>query len=173
MNRQQKELVVQLLRERFSESPASFIVGYKGLTVNQLQQLRSALRQRGAALKVAKARLMKLAVGDLEDSQTLTPYLKDQIGIVFVSNKSPANVAKVLNDFAKDHGSLRVVGGTVEGSFVDTAAISRIASLPSKEVLLAQLCGTLKAPLYRLAFVLNMQIAQLPAVLRQIAEKKK
>jgi large subunit ribosomal protein L10 len=173
MNRQQKELVVQLLRERFSHSPASFIVGYKGLTVNQLQQLRSALRTRGAALKVAKARLMKLAVGDLEDSQALTPYLKDQIGIVFVSDKSPTGVAKVLNDFAKDHEALRLVGGTIEGAFVDQSAIGRIASLPSKEVLLAQLCGTLQAPISRMVFVLSMQLAQLPMVLRQIAEKKK
>lgn len=173
MNRQQKELVVQLLRERFLQSPASFIVGYKGLTVNQLQELRSKLRQRGGALKVAKARLMKLAVGDLEDSQVLTPYLKDQIGIVFTKDKSPANIAKVLNDFAKDHEALRLVGGTVEGSFVDQSTIGRIASLPSKEVLLAQLCGTLKAPITRLVTVLDMQIVQLPLVLKQIAAKKK
>lgn len=173
MNRQQKELVVHLFRERFVQSPASFVVGYKGLTVNQLQTLRSELRKQGAAFKVTKARLIKIAVGDLEDAQILTPYLKDQIGIVFVSDKSPAGVAKVLNDFAKDHQALQLVGGAVEGTFVDRSAIGRIASLPSKEVLVAQVCGLLKAPLSRLVGTLNMQVAQLPLVLKQIAEKKK
>ncbi len=171
MNRQEKELVVQSLRERFSKSQSSFIVGYKGLTVNQLQTLRSQLRARGAVLKVAKARLMKLAVGDLEDSQALAPYFKDQIGVVFASDESPAGVAKVLSEFAKEHAGLQLVGGTLEGTFIDQAAISRIAYLPSKEVLLAQLCGTLNAPIARLVFVLSLQVAQLQSTLKQIAEK--
>jgi large subunit ribosomal protein L10 len=172
MNRQQKELVVQLFRERFSESPATFIVGYKGLTVNQMQELRSKLRAHGGALKVAKARLMKLAVGDLEDTQALMPHFKDQIGVVFASDESPA-VAKVLSDFAKDNEALRLVIGSINGTLVDQSAIVRIASLPSKEVLLAKLCGTLKAPMQRMVSTLNMQVVQLLLVLKQVAESKK
>jgi large subunit ribosomal protein L10 len=171
MNRQQKELVVQLLRERFSQSSASFVIGYKGLTVNQLQQLRTQLRKSGATFKVAKARLMKRAVGDLEDTQVLAPYLKDQIGIVFSSQETSA-IAKVLRDFAKDNTALHLVGGALEGAFFGTADVERIASLPSKEELLAKLCGTLNAPITRVAFVLNMQLVQLLLVLKQIAAKK-
>ncbi len=172
MNRQQKELVVSLLRENFAQSPASFIVDYKGLTVSQMQNLRSKLRACGGSLKVAKARLMKIAVGDLEDGQALVPYLKDQIGVVFASDELSA-VAKALSEFAKNNEALQLVVGRLDGSLIDKQAISRMALLPSREVLLAKLCGTLNAPISRLAFVLNMQIVQLLLVLKQIIDKKK
>lgn len=172
MNRQQKELVVQLLRERFSQSPASFIVGYRGLSVDQMQKLRSKLRDSGGAMKIAKARLMKLAVGDLEGAQELTPYLKEQVGVVFASDEPPA-VAKALSDFAQEHKALQLIIGKLDSDLIDREAITRIASLPSKEVLLAKLCGTLNAPITRLAFVLKMQIMQFLLVLKQIETKKK
>ncbi len=172
MNRQQKELVVQLFRENFAQSPASFVVGYRGLTVSQMQDLRSKLREQGGSLKITKARLMKLALGDQENAEALLPYLQDQIGIVFVSEEPPA-VAKVLSEFAKVHDALTLVVGELDGDVLDSQGIVRIASLPSKAQLLATLSGTLKAPMNRLVFVLNMQIVQFLVVLKQIAEKKK
>lgn len=171
MNRQQKELVVQLLRERFSQSPASFVVGYKGLNVGQMEKLRSMLRQTGGVFKIAKTRLMKLALIDSKQ-QSLMPYLKDQIGVVFVVNE-PSVVAKVLNEFAQRNGALQLLGGMLDSELIDESAITRIASLPSKEVLLAILCGTLNAPTSRLVFVLKMQIIPLLLVLKRVAEKKK
>ncbi len=172
MNRQQKEETVQALKERFSQSPATFIVGYKGLSVAQMQDLRSQLRKDGGILKVAKARLLKRAVGDLEDVKALMPYLKDQIGIVFVSDEPPA-VAKVLSSFSKDNKALQLVIGQLDGEMLDRQGIVRIATLPSKNVLRAHVCGTLKAPITRLVFGLNMHIIQLLLVLKQIADKKK
>lgn len=171
MNRREKELVVQSLRESFAQSPASFIVGFRGLSVGQLQNLRSQLRNSGGSFKIAKARLMKIAVGDLEDAQALDPYLKDQIGVVFASDEPPA-VAKVLRDFAKASDAFHLVAGMLDKNMLDETGIVRIASLPSKEVLLGQLCGTLNAPIVKLAFVLNMQIMQLLLVLQQVAKKK-
>ena len=172
MNRQQKEATVQALKEQFSQSSATFIVGYRGLSVVQMQGLRSLLRKDGATLKIAKARLLKRAVGDLEDADALTPYLKDQIGIVFASDESPM-VAKALSSFAKDNNALQLIVGRFDGQLFDHQGVMRIATLPSKEVLLAQLCGTLQAPITRLVFGLNMQIIQLLLVLKQIADKKK
>lgn len=171
MNRQQKELVVKLLKERFSESPASFVVGYKGLAVDQMQGLRSQLRKEGGALKVTKARLMKLAVEGAENAQGLMPYLKDQIGVVFAAN-DPSAVAKALSEFAKQNEALELIAGELDGSLLDKAGINRIATLPSREVLLGQVCGTLNAPITKLAFVLNMQIMQLLLVLKQVEAKK-
>ena len=171
MNRQQKELVVQLFREEFTKSSASFVVGYKGMSVSQMQDLRTKLRESGGLLKVTKARLMKLALGDLEGGQALIPYLHDQIGVVFVSNE-PTSVAKVLREFSKEK-VLSLVVGKLDGDILDSEGIVRIASLPSKQQLLGMLCGTLNAPIHRLAFVLSMQIGQLLLVLKQIANKKK
>lgn len=160
MNRQEKEQVVQSLRDSFAKSTASFVIGYKGMSVNDLQSLRTQLRKSGGSLKVAKARLMKLAVGDMEDAQAFTPFLKEQIGLVFVSNEPPA-IAKVLSDFAKDHQTLQLVVGRYEGQLLNKAAINKIASLPSREVLLAHLCATLQSPLVKLAIAL-----------KQVEEKK-
>jgi large subunit ribosomal protein L10 len=171
MNRQQKEITVRSLKERFAESPVAFIIGYKGLSVIQMQGLRSELRKNGGALKVAKGRLLKRAVGDMEDEKALTPYLKNQIGVVFASDEASA-IAKVLSSFAKDNNALELIAGTLDGALLNNKEIVRIATLPSKDVLRAQLCGTLQAPLNRLVFGLNMQIVQLLLVLKRIAEKK-
>lgn len=172
MNRQQKELMVQLFREKFEQNPASFVVGYRGLTVGQLQVLRTKLREHGGTFKVTKARLMKLALQGEKNADALVPYLHDQVGVVFALNGSSA-VAKVLIDFSKDHEALTLVAGRLYGDVFDSTGIVRIASLPSKTQLLATLCGTLKAPLSRLVFGLNMQIIQLLVALKQVAEKKK
>ena len=119
-----------------------------------------------------KARLLKRAVGDLEDDSALNPFLKEQIGVVFASDEAPA-VAKVLSLFSKNNKALQLVVGKLDGTMLDPQGIIRIATLPSKDVLRAQLCGTLQAPITRLVFGLNMQIVQLLLVLKQVAEKKK
>lgn len=165
MNRQQKELVVQLLREQFTQSPASFVVGYKGLTVVQMQELRRKVRASGGSLKVTKARLMKLAVDS--NTEMLKPYFKEQVGIVFANQEATA-VAKALYDFSKNHEALQLVAGQFESQLLDKKAIARIAMLPSRDQLLAILCGTLQAPISALARVINMH-AQ---ALQQPAEEK-
>ncbi len=170
MNRQQKEQVVQDLREGFANNPAHFVVGYKGLTVKDMQGLRKQLREKGGILKVTKARLMKIAARDL-DAKSLVPYFKDQIGIVFASDEPPA-VAKVLRDFAKDHEGLQLIVGYLDAQLLDESSIGRIALLPSKEVLRAQVCGAINAPITGFVSVLNMQLVRLLLVLKQLSSKK-
>jgi Ribosomal protein L10 len=171
MNRQQKERVVQSLREQFSQSPASFLVEYKGLTVNQLQDLRTKLRAQGGTFKVAKNRLMRIAVEDLAGNQPLVPYFKEQIGVVFASDQPPA-VAKVLHEFSKIHAALALVMGQLDAKLLSPDAIKMIATLPSREVLLAQVCGSLKAPITNMHMVLKIQLIQLVVVLKKIADNK-
>ena len=171
MNRQQKEQVVQNLCKSFSKNPALFVIGYKGLTVSDMQGLRKQLREKGGTLKVTKARLMKIAAGESGEAKSLVPYLKDQIGIVFASDESPA-VAKVLHDFAKNHAGLQLVVGQLDAQLLDGNSIGRIAMLPSKEVLLAQVCGAINAPISGFVYVLNMQLVRLLSVLKQLDQKK-
>jgi|SRR5579872_3298739 large subunit ribosomal protein L10 len=171
MNRQEKERVVQGLRKNFADSPASFVVQYKGLTVNQLQDLRSQLRKSGGSLKVTKARLMKIAVEDVENAKQLLPYFKNQIGVVFAQGETPA-IAKILGDFEKNHEAFQLIAGQLDAELLTADSIKRIATLPSKEVLLAQLCGTLNAPIVNIASLLNMHIIRLLLVLKQISEKE-
>lgn len=171
MNRQQKEQVVQSLKDNFAQSPASFVVGYKGLTVNQMQSLRAQLRERGGNLKVTKARLMKIAVEDVDSLKQLLPYFKDQIGVVFAQEEPPA-VAKVLRDFAKNNEALQLIVGQLDAELLNTDAINLIATLPSKEVLLGKLCGVLNAPIVNFAALLNTHVIRLLLVLKQISQKE-
>ncbi len=171
MNRQQKSLTIESLRDAFSHNAASFLVRYQGLTVKMLQQLRKELKAKGGSFKIAKARLMKRAVQDVSNAQDLVPYFKDQVGVVWSEKPSP-EVAKVLNDFAGNNQQLQVIVGCLGGQILSQQQVIALAKLPSREVLLAHLCGTLNAPMSGLVRVLNMLIVRLLYVLNQVAEKK-
>ena len=171
MNRQQKQKLVDQLHKSFSESQASFLVQYQGLSVAQMLQLRRGIRQTGGFLKVAKMRLVKRSLDGVECAQMLEPYCKGQLGVVFAVQEPPA-VAKVLHDFAKEHNSLKLVAGCLDSQLLDKQAVIRIASLPSKEVLMAQLVGTMKLPITGLASVLRVLIQRLLIVLKEVEKKK-
>ena len=171
MNREQKTEVINSLKSEFANSQASFVVGYKGLTVKQLQSLRKELRAQKGTFKVAKGRLIKRAVQDLGGVSDLTPYFKDQIGVVFVDEQA-AGVAKVLHDFSKSNEALQLIAGYFDTQVLSREGVARIATLPSREVLLAQLCGTLMAPTTKLVRVLDMQILRLLWTLQKVAENK-
>lgn len=171
MNRQQKELVIKNLQESFTNSQASFVVGYQGMTVQQMQSLRNQLREKGGKMQVAKARLMKRAVEGLEDAEQVRAFFKDQIALVFAENESPA-IAKVLHNFSKENEALKLIVGRMDSQLLDAQAVTRIASLPSREVLLAQVCGTLNAPIQGLASVLNTLVLKLLWTLKEVEKKK-
>jgi len=114
------------------------------------------LSKSGGTLKVAKMRLVKRALQGVNDFDLLASHCKNQIGVVFAQNEDEiSSVAKTLHDFSKKNQSLNLIVGCMNAELLSPAAIVRIASLPSREVLLAQLCGTLKAPLTKLAVLLQ------------------
>lgn len=172
MNRQQKESMVALLQENFSASQASFVVGVDGLTVEQLQSLRKQLRQEGGKLQITKVRIMKRATKENKAFECLDVFLKNQIGLVFVNKEIPS-VAKLLCTFARQNEQLKVIGGCMDSSILDASMVDMVASLPSREVLLGQVAGTLQAPITALAYVLQQLIARLAYVLKAIEEQKK
>jgi|ERR1700733_152085 len=159
MNREEKSQEISALKQEFSESPASILVSYKGLSVNQLQKLRRGVRQNGGNFKVAKTRLMRIAAEDIESAQPLLPYFKDQVGIVFCEEKAPV-ILKFLSAFSKENELFKLVVGSLDSKLVEAPVLVQLANLPSREVLLARLCGVLKAPISRLAFVLQQVSAK-------------
>ncbi len=170
MDRQQKELVVSFLKKNFLASQASFLVDFQGLSVNQMQSLRRTLREKGGALKVAKARLIKRAV-DGDKAEVLVPFCKDQIGVVFAEVEAPT-VAKALYDFSKEQEAFRLIAGLLDSRLLSDQEIIRIASLPAKEVLLMQVCLAMKMPIMRLVMLLRMPIYKFLWLLQQLIEKK-
>ena len=171
MNRHDKALMVDSLKHQFEQNDGAFLIGFKGLSVPQMQKLRRELNKAGASLKITKARLMKLAAQELPEVQGLMPYFKDQIGVVFAS-KDVATVAKALSEFAKGNEALSIIVAALENRVLDKAAVVRIANLPPRQVLLAQLCGTLQAPITGLTVVLNQTMLKLLLALKAVADKK-
>jgi len=171
MNRQEKEAVIASLKENFSQSSATFVVGVDGVTVDQFESVRKDLRQEGGKLQVAKVRLMKRALEGAECAQGLEPFMKEQIAVVFAQKEAPA-VAKILCGFAKKYEQFSVHAGCMDASVLDHDAVKIIASLPSREVLLAQVAATLNAPITGFVCVLHQVLARLVYVLKAIEQKK-
>lgn len=151
MNRQDKQLMVNELKQSFASSEASFLVGVKGLTVEQMHALRKALYKHDSELKVAKNTLLRIAVTDNPAVDKMAPYFKQQVGVIFAKNNA-ASVAKVLADVAKENPKFQLITGCVESDLMD---IKVLAALGSRETQVARLCGLLNSHAARLAMVLK------------------
>ncbi|MCF7799443.1 50S ribosomal protein L10 [Candidatus Babeliales bacterium] len=172
MNRQQKEAVVKDVRKLFSDSHATFLIGYKGLDVSKVQSLRKDLREDGGLFKVTKARLMKIAAKDTDSSiENFCDQFKGQVGLVFAQKEVPS-VAKKLVNFSKENELLEIISGFFDSKVLSKSDVNYLASLPSKEVLLAQFLATMQAPTRNLAFLLNLMVIRLLYTLKQISEKE-
>jgi len=170
MNRREKELVVRGIESDLTSSNAAFLVCYKGLVVEEMQKLRSGLRVVQGKLQVAKARLVKRAAS-ATTSTDLDPLLKDQIALVF-AQQDVVRVAKILHDFSKTNQLLKIVGGKMGTTLLDAQSVSRLAQLPSREVLLGQLLGVMNEPVSSLVRLLNLLIVRLLYVLKEIEKNK-
>ena len=144
-----KVAVVDEVRERLDTADAAILTEYRGLTVSELAALRRALRPVGGDYKVYKNTLVRLAVaGGRHDA--LASLLVGPTAIAFVSGEVSA-VAKALRDYARGNPNLVVKGGLYSEGFLSSQDLTRLADLPSRDVLLAQLAGAIAAPLRQLA----------------------
>ena len=109
---------------------------------------------------------------DLPASQEFLPLLKDQVGVVFVATEAPA-VAKVLSAFSKQNPKLHIIAGLMEDKVLTKDSVVVLASLPSKEILLAKVCGSLNAPIVGFVGTLHALLVRLLLVLKAIEESKK
>jgi len=172
MNRGQKELLVGALAQQLQGASAAFLVNYQGSTVKTLSMLRKKLRTKDSSLRVAKARLLKIAVSTLPGGASFAPHLKEQVGLVVAMGNNVSDVAKDLINFAKENETVKVVSGFYETQVLSKEQVEYFAALPSREVLLGQVLGTLQAPVAQFVRLLNLLIVRLLYVLQRIAEQK-
>ena len=152
-NRELKQAKVAEIKEKLEKAQAVILADYQGLTVEEDTQLRKTLRDNGLEYKVYKNTLVTLAVKDL-GIEGIEGYLEGPVAIAFGYEDATAP-ARVLYDFAKDHKKLELKAGIVEGEVFDTEKVNQLATIPSKEVLIAKLLGSIKAPLSNLAYLLS------------------
>ncbi len=173
MSRSAKEALKTTLGDKFKGSSATIVAEYSGLTMAELTALRVSLREVDATFKVVKNRVAKVAIKeDAPDIEPLVDHLKGPVGVVFASGDVAAAAKSVL-EFAKEKKEFfKVTAGMMDGQAVTVADLDAIASLPSKEVLLGQMVGTLVAPHKGIMGVLNGVPRQLVQVINAIKDTK-
>ena len=152
-----KQPIVQEISENIKDAQSVVVVDYRGLTVAEDTQLRKALREAGVTYKVYKNTMIRFAAKGTE-FEALEPHLEGPTALA-VSKEDATAPARVLAEFAKKADKLELKGGVVEGTYYDAAGIGVIASIPSREVLLGRLLGSMQSPITNFARVLN-QIAE-------------
>ncbi|MDU2157020.1 50S ribosomal protein L10 [Clostridium sp.] len=152
-NRQIKEAKVAEIREKLEKAQAIVLADYQGLTVEEDTALRKTLREAGVEYKVYKNNLVTLAAKEL-GIEGLDSYLEGPVSIAFGYEDATAP-ARVLHTFAKDHKKLELKAGMVEGTLYNKEEVEKLATIPSKEVLIAKLLGSFKASLSNVAYLLN------------------
>jgi len=158
MKRTQKEAVVGELTTRLRQSPNVYLTDFTGIAVKPMTELRRKLRDAGVDYVVVKNTLARRALQDASVAG-IEEQLQGPTAFVF-AGEDPLTAAKLLTAFQKDHGSLTVKAGLVEGRAMTAAEVSRLATLPSREELLALVGGALQAPLQGFAGVLTGTLYQ-------------
>ena len=152
-NRQLKEAKVAEIKEKLEKAQAVVLTKYQGLTVEEDTQLRKNLREAGVEYRVYKNTLVTLAAKEL-GLEGIIEYLEGPVSIAFGYEDVTAP-ARILNDFAKDHKVLELKAGIIDGEIYDSDKIKQLATIPSKEVLIAKLLGSIKSPISSFARVLS------------------
>ena len=152
-----KQPIVAEISELLNGAASAVAVDYRGLTVAQDTELRKQLREAGVTYKVYKNTLIRRAA-EGTDFAALDPHLEGPTAIAVSKDDSTAP-ARILAEFAKKADKLEIKAGIVEGAYYDAKGMQAISSIPSREVLLGRLFGSMKSPISNLARVLN-QIAE-------------
>jgi large subunit ribosomal protein L10 len=169
MNRDQKAAVVDEIAEQIKSSQAVFAVDYRGISVAQAADLRARLRETGTRFRIVKNSLTERAA-DQAGAEGLKPLLDGPTALAFVTGDA-AVAAKALNDAARTLHTLEFKGGLMDSAALSAADVVAIARLPAREVLHAQLVGTIAAPITGLVRGLNALIAGLAIQLQAIADQ--
>lgn len=152
-----KKPVVEEISANIKDAASVVLVDYRGLTVEQDTQLRRNLREAGITYKVYKNTMMNFAFKGT-DFEGLSEYLEGPSAIA-ISTEDATAPARVLSQFAKTAPKLEIKAGVVEGTVYDAKGMAAIADIPSREVLISRLLGSMKSPITNFARVMN-QLAE-------------
>jgi len=167
--RQQKEEALKSLKSKLEDSKSVVFTSDTGLTVKEVEALRKELRDNNSEYYVAKKTLLKKALKDVDEDSL--KELSGSIGVTF-SYEDEVSAAKTVNKVTKANENFSVAGGILEEKFILPEMVKKLASIPSKEELLAKLVGSLKSPITGIVGVLGGNLRGLVGVLSAIKDKK-
>jgi large subunit ribosomal protein L10 len=166
----QKEQILQDTSERIRDVRGIYLADFSGMSVEKLSLLRKKCREQKVQFRVIKNTLLKRAF-NARGITELDPHLEGPTGLVF-SADSEMSPAKILADFAKEHEKPRIKAAVVDGRLFGEKDVVQLAALPSREVLMSQLLGTLIAPMTTFLAAIEATIA-LPAVMADVLHRER
>ncbi len=167
----QKEETIKSLEEGLKSAKAVVFANFQGLKVSEAEELRRECRKNGIAVVAAKKTLVKRACQAMGLTDVDPKVFSGGVA-TFMALGDEVSAAKIVNNFSKTHEILQVFGGVLEGKFISVAMVKSLASLPSKQELLARLVGTINAPVSGFVNVLAGNLRGLVGVLNNIAKAK-
>lgn len=167
---QEKTAAVEELKELFKQSADYIFTNYRGLSVAQITELRNKLREQNTAYRVVKNRFAKLALKDL--GQPAVDDLLIGPTAVALPKEEAGPVTKILVEYGKDN-PVEIKGGIIDGRVFDLTQMEAFSKLPTRMELIAQLMGTMNAPIQNFVYTLNAVPQKLVRVLQAVADKKK
>ena len=168
MDRAQKEKVVEELGQIFESSGVVVVAHYEGLTVAEMQDLRGQMREAGGSVRVAKNRLAKIAL-EGKPAASIADYLTGMTVLAY--SEDPVAAAKVMDKYAKDNDKLVVLGGAMGETALDPAGVKAVASMPSREELIASIAGCIGAPASNIAGAIGAPASNVASILSTIEER--
>lgn len=168
--RQQKEVTLQELKDKFGRAKSVAFGQYAGMTMEQLSKMRKQMRENNVEFKVAKRTLFKLAAKE-QGLELTDDMMMGTVGAAFSYEDGIAG-PRIIKKMDKEVEVLKLMGGIMEGQVLSTAQMKEIADLPSKEELLAKFVGLMRAPLQNFYGLMQSPLASFARGVQAYAEKK-
>jgi len=169
VKREDKQGVVEKLHAAWLEANAGVVTHYRGLSVAEMGELRRSLTQSGISLQVVKNTLARRAA-EGTDFTHVEDLFSGPTAIAF--GAEPVAMSKALSDFAKQHETLQILGGVLDGKRIEATDIRALASLPPREVLLAKMLGSMVSPISGLVRTLSEIPASLVRTLAAVRDQR-
>ena len=169
MDRAEKRELVTGLNEAFSNAGSVVVAHYAGITVAQMNDLRSKMRAAGGTVKVAKNRLAKIALQGT-DSASIIDLFKGQTLVAY--SEDPIAAPKVASEFAKGNDKLIILGGAMGSTSLNADGVKALATMPSLDELRAKLVGMIATPATRIAQIVNAPAASVARVIGAYARNE-
>ncbi len=167
-----KKAIVADLKSRLSEAKLAVVIDYQGLSVAEITNLRSRLREHGATCTVAKNTLMRIAVEGDDNWSPMKEFLSGTSAFIFADEETMSASLKAYQAFQKESKKTELRGGVLDGAALSVDNVKALADLPTKDELYARIAGAIKAVPTKLAKGVNEVPASLARAIKAVAEKE-
>lgn len=171
MNRNEKSEIISEIKELLESSTAIYLTDYSGINVEDVSELRNQFRNEGVRYKVFKNTLVKRALDEAGKYEKIADHLTGMTGFAFAST-NPLAPAKIINKYFSDKEKLSLKACYVEGEYFEGSQLKTLATLPTKNELIAGILGSINSPVSGIVGVINAVFRDLVSVVDQISQRQ-